>query len=122
MGWLVTATGKIYGTRNGGQSWQKLVDEPNNPPQAICYANGPLYAVGKNGRIMRSNNFGVSWINQSSGVSSDLNDVSFVNDSVGWAVGNTGIVLMLDRVCCTRPWMAVQAGAVTETAVSPIIP
>ena len=93
MGWLVTATGKIYGTRNGGESWQKLLDEPNNPPRAICYAGGPLYAVGKNGLIMRSNNLGVSWTNQSSGVTDDLNDVDFANDSVGWAVGENGVVL-----------------------------
>ncbi len=91
--WMVTRTGKIYGTFDGGQSWNMLVDSPNNPPRAICYAGGSLYAVGANGLILFSGNSGISWITQNSGVSQNLNDVQFASITDGWAVGEDGVVL-----------------------------
>lgn len=50
------------------------------------------YAVGKNGVIKKSVNFGSSWTNQVSGTSNSLYGVHFISETEGWAVGNSGTI------------------------------
>src|SRR5207249_7061142 len=52
------------------------------------------FAVGGAGRILRTNDSGVTWNEQTSGTSANLNDVSFASDGLtGIAVGESGIIL-----------------------------
>lgn len=55
--------------------------------------SAPAFAVGKNGRIARSDDTGASWVEQDSGVGVHLNDVCFSSNDVGTAVGNLGVIL-----------------------------
>jgi hypothetical protein len=45
------------------------------------------------GSILKTTNGGASWSASPSGTNGQLSNLSFVNDSIGWAVGNTGRIL-----------------------------
>jgi MYXO-CTERM domain-containing protein len=51
------------------------------------------WIVGEAGLILRTNNGGVAWSSQPSGVTDDLWDVHFVDSANGWAVGEAGIIM-----------------------------
>lgn len=52
-----------------------------------------LWAVGYNGVILHTNDGGVKWEYQDSGVKSELTGVDFVSGTKGWAVGRCGIII-----------------------------
>ena len=88
--------GAIARTTDGGLNWSTLffdqglegVDFP------VTNASNIGFAVGWGGRILHTANAGVTWIEQTSGTSANLNDVSFVTDGLtGIAVGEGGIIL-----------------------------
>jgi hypothetical protein len=51
-----------------------------------------LWAIGKNGRIFASTNYGNSWFSQNSGTTEDLHDVVFRDSNEGAVTGNHGTV------------------------------
>jgi photosystem II stability/assembly factor-like uncharacterized protein len=59
----------------------------------IAKAGDRLVSVGSRGHIIYSDDDGVSWQQSSVPVAVLLNAVSFVDDSHGWAVGHSGVVL-----------------------------
>ncbi len=50
------------------------------------------WAVGAGGRIVSTQDAGMTWTNQTSNTTEDLHGVWFVTSSEGWAVGANGIV------------------------------
>src|SRR5207249_5193895 len=52
------------------------------------------FAVGSGGRILHTTDTGITWTDQTSGTSANLNDVSFVSDALtGIVAGEGGIIL-----------------------------
>ncbi len=52
------------------------------------------FAVGRVGEILHSTDAGITWTDQISGTSANLNDVSFASDALqGIAVGDSGTIL-----------------------------
>jgi hypothetical protein len=49
--------------------------------------------VGDSGKIVATSNGGVTWAQQTSGVTNFLRCTHFVSNSVGWAVGDGGTIL-----------------------------
>ena len=85
--------GAIARTTDAGMSWSTLFFD-----QAIQGLNFPQqtsgFAVGWGGRISHSTDDGVTWSDQSSGTSNNLNDVSFASDALrGIAFGDTGTIV-----------------------------
>lgn len=87
----------IFRTTNGGANWT-LVSSNNDGdwPRRLDDMDFPSasvgYAVGSNGRILKTQNGGVNWIPQSSGVNWHLHSVDFVSVTTGFAVGDEGIL------------------------------
>jgi photosystem II stability/assembly factor-like uncharacterized protein len=54
------------------------------------------WAVGRAGTILRSDDAGVSWIQQESAVKNNLYALHF-NRKIGWAVGGNGMILRYER-------------------------
>lgn len=87
----------IFRTTNGGANWT-LVSSNNDGdwPRRLDDMDFPSasvgYAVGSNGRILKTQNGGVSWVPQSSGVNWHLHSVDFVSVTTGFAVGDGGIL------------------------------
>jgi len=63
--------------------------------EGIDFATADIgFAVGGSGRILRTNDSGVTWNEQTSGTSTNLSDVNFAGDALtGIAVGESGIIL-----------------------------
>jgi photosystem II stability/assembly factor-like uncharacterized protein len=51
------------------------------------------WAVGRQGKIVKTSNGGTTWTTQNSGTTNDLNDVFMVSTAVGYAVGDGGRVI-----------------------------
>ncbi len=60
---------------------------------SIASAGSRLVAVGEQGRVMISDDNGLSWRQVATPTSVTLTQVRFVNAALGWAVGQMGIVL-----------------------------
>jgi len=52
--------------------------------------------VGRAGTILRSDDAGVSWIQQESTIKNNLFALHF-NKKIGWAVGGNGMILRYER-------------------------
>ncbi len=95
-----SATVGYYGSNNNvvakttdqGASW--INQNPNADPYAILSVSFPTidvgYAVGNAGVIRKTTNGGTSWTTQSSGLTTDINEVYFFDVNIGICVGNSG--------------------------------
>jgi hypothetical protein len=105
-GWVV---GNIYDpyilkTTNGGEDWSfqymgGMYDRYNNiyfVDNNIGWVVGLGYGGfigGDTGLILKTTDGGLNWIEQTSGINTNLNSVCFINQNTGWAVGNNGTIL-----------------------------
>jgi len=92
-GTVFDGRGAIARTTDGGMNWSTLFFD-----QAIQGIDFPQlssgFAVGAGGRILHSTDAGITWTDQTSGTSANLNDVSFASDALrGIAVGDSGTIL-----------------------------
>lgn len=93
-GWAVGDWGRLYYTSNGGSSWTNqntnaFAAYKYNDVQMIDASNG--WAVGTGGRIVKFN--GTVWNPQTSGVTTELLGVHFLNSNFGFAVGKNSTIL-----------------------------
>ncbi len=61
----------------------------------VSFGDSVAYAAGSSagaGALLRSDDFGVTWIAQTPRSQYALNDVYFVDRQHGWAVGNSGVI------------------------------
>ena len=92
-GFVFDGRGAIARTTDGGMNWSTLFfDQPIQGLDLPQPTSG--FAVGWGGRILQSTDMGITWTDETSGTSANLNDVSFVSDgSTGIAVGDSGTIL-----------------------------
>jgi photosystem II stability/assembly factor-like uncharacterized protein len=92
-GLVFDGTGAIARTTDAGMNWSTLLFD--QPIQGIDFPQPTSgFAVGLGGRILHSTDSGITWTNQTSGTSANLNDVSFASDALrGIAVGDSGTIL-----------------------------
>ena len=101
FGWAVTKNGKVIHTADGGEQWDLISSLEGFIPQEIFFQNRDTgWMVGSytiyvdTSYILRSNDGGLSWNMNYKRIASKLNDIYFVNDLVGYAVGFEG-----DTIC-----------------------
>ena len=92
-GTVFDGRGAIARTTDGGMTWSTLFFD-----QFVQGLHFPQptsgFAVGWGGRILHSTDIGITWTDQTSGTSANLNDVSFASDALrGIAVGDSGTIL-----------------------------
>ena len=111
VGFAVGETDTILKTKNGGSVWNVLGggvvgavgDEPASmfsATQFIDENTGWVVGIRVNPQeksqksiIQMTTDGGESWIEQETGKEDILEDVFFLNDSVGWTVGENGVIL-----------------------------
>lgn len=89
---------------NSWFSWHNVFISPNVYVAGISFpGNDTAYAVGGSGSgqnarsvILKSTNGGNNWVEQSFSVNKVLNSVFFINTVKGFAVGNSGVILMTE--------------------------
>ena len=90
-GWAIGDYRYIYSTIDEGRTWRKNLKAEANLT-SICFVgalNG--WVSGWHGNIYHTSNGGASWSPQNSGTHYDLSNVTFVDDSHGWAIGGAAI-------------------------------
>ncbi len=98
-GWLVGDRGLIMRTSDGGVTWipnevlpSDIADAVNW--QAIATHGSHVWIVGKPGTvILHSPDAGQTWQGHATGQHTPLRDVTFVDETHGWAVGEMGTIL-----------------------------
>src|SRR6476659_287436 len=89
-GWLVGAGSTIMQTADGGETWHVSPVDSGRPTVrfgATSFVDNRLgWTVGSGGIIYRTVNGGRTWEPQTSGVTTDLFDVKFLDRLEGWAV------------------------------------
>lgn len=100
--YLNTTSGIILGTTDGGLTWDSTI--VSNIVLGVWTVNtNDAYAVGKFGTIYKTTDGGASWILEASSVTSDLNKVTFLNDSLGYIVGDSGVILKTNVAAVVSP-------------------
>jgi hypothetical protein len=62
-------------------------------PQDISSWDDILFVCGKEGKIFKSADGGDNWIEQFTNITENLNAIDFINDTVGYSVGENGTIL-----------------------------
>ena len=110
VGFAVGANDTILSTKTGGRTWKVLQggiigavgdDEATmyNAIQFLDESTGWIAGVhvvpqiSQNSVIQKTTDGGQSWVNQETGTEDVLEDIFFVDDKHGWAVGENGLIL-----------------------------
>lgn len=89
-GWALSYNNVMI-TVDGGSTWLEVEENSGKDIFFADQQNG--WIVGFGGKISRSSDGGMTWTDQNSGISKDLNASWFVDNYTGWAVGESGIIL-----------------------------
>ena len=92
-----------------GWFWQNPLPTGSDGLHAVSFtdANNGI-AVGDSGTIVRTTDGGTTWVKQTAGTDSYLNDVSFTDANTGTAVGQSGTILRTTNGGAT--WTAQNSG------------
>ena len=89
---------KIYKTTNFGTSWDSLTRVTPSPD--IWNATSLFFSsintgwiCGGAGNIWRTSNGGYNWFKQVTPSNLGYGGIYFVNDSIGWSLGNSGLIV-----------------------------
>ena len=86
-GYAVGDNGTVLKSTDAGQTWQSLNTGTNENLLALsCVATDTLYVAGTNGLMIKSVDSGVSWTTLTIGITSEINDISFVNNTEGYFI------------------------------------
>ena len=115
-GWAVGDGGMLLTSDNGGVTWRT---PPTALPRAVAdifdfravaVAHHQVWIGGSPGTVIwNSADGGQSWTPLATGQTTPINDIVFLSDSVGWAVGSLGMILHTDDG--GRSWHPVQGGS-----------
>ncbi len=97
IGYASVANNTVIKTTAGDTLWsQQIVNGlPSYTSMNSLHFNSSFigWVVCDGGYIANTQNGGVNWVLQSTGTTDNLYDITFVNGTLGFAVGNSGIVL-----------------------------
>jgi photosystem II stability/assembly factor-like uncharacterized protein len=99
---FIAGLGIILKTTDGGENWQQVYEDTTQSfdLESVAFADantgvavGYSSVSGIEGLIMRSTDGGENWTPQPVSANFALNDIDFVNDTLGFTVGNSGLIL-----------------------------
>ncbi len=110
VGFAVGANDTILSTKTGGRTWRvvqggvigAIGDDEATMYNAIQFLNEStgwvagvhvVPQVSQNSVIQKTVDGGQTWVNQETGTEDVLEDIFFLDDQYGWAVGENGLVL-----------------------------
>ena len=96
-GWAATGDGKVLRTVDGGNSWTSS-SLTTTALEGIHFSD-PLngYVVGAGGKIYGTTDGGTTWEKEDVAVTNNLHDVYLISPYWGWAVGDNGTILRLQK-------------------------
>lgn len=97
-GWLVSEQDNyVFKTTNSGVKWDTVSQLPGGSLQYsyTIYFSSQLtgYIGGTSTRLFKSTNGGFTWYRDNVNNLGFINNFSFYNDSIGWAIGGGGLII-----------------------------
>ena len=86
------SNGYVFTTSDGGQTWMQDTFFTVNLSQ-ITINGSDMYAVGASGKAWKRSGSSGTWSLMTTSTTADLNDVFFVNSTVGYIAGDGGVLL-----------------------------
>jgi photosystem II stability/assembly factor-like uncharacterized protein len=86
-----SSSGHVLYTVDSGVSWTPIIVSTSQL-NAVDISSYGAWVVGNGGKIYYTNN-GINWTAQSSGTTTDLQDVDFPTPTTGYTVGGSGVIL-----------------------------
>ncbi len=93
---VVGARGSIFLTANAGKDWTQSLIEAKDHLYSVTFTDENFqkgWSVGTYGRILKTQDGGLTWENQTSGTTENLLKTAFFDDSNGIVVGLNGTIL-----------------------------
>ncbi len=91
--WIAASGGNLLHTTNAGVNWQTVVTGFTNDLNYISFKSSTeMYVCGTGGLILKSTNGGGTFTQMISNTNQNLNGIK-INDNIGCAIGNGGIIL-----------------------------
>jgi photosystem II stability/assembly factor-like uncharacterized protein len=99
-GWAVSAKGEIIATKDGGEHWTEVLNDPHKEFWGINFVDQQLgWVVGANALIMRTEDGGRTWAEQKIPLPPQvptqevrLHAVKFADAKHGWVAGRYGMI------------------------------
>lgn len=102
----------LWETTSKGSWWSNIVPVGINPfadLYGVSYISAQTgWVVGSSGLIYRTNDWSSNWTQQTSGVTTRLNNVDFVDANTGFVVGDSGVILRTTNGGST--WTSIPVG------------
>jgi len=95
-----------------GWFWQNPLPQGNTLESVCSTDSNEIFAVGFCGTILKSIDGGEEWISQRSGITKNLNGVSFINRYIGIAVGFDGTIIKTTNG--GEYWFEVTSGTIED--------
>jgi len=113
--WIATKRGGLFTSTNAGSVWRVgLMESPDTTIDfngiTLDTLTWKLWAVGGRGRIASSSDSGKNWQHIPTSVATNLNEVAFPARDVGWAVGDSGVILHYSLTLGVRESMSFAPG------------
>lgn len=96
-GYTVGSTGDIIITKNGGMSGIAVAVSTSSLNSIAAINDSTLLLAGDNGKIYKSTNYGLTWVQKTSGTTSKLNKIFVVNDTLVFVGGVGGVFFQSDN-------------------------
>ncbi len=87
MGFVRTAEGDLYRTHDGGENWA-LANPPSSKINDFTFVNDTVGYACSDGAVFKTIDTGITWAQTSLFTQFDINALYFVNENLGFAVGN----------------------------------
>ena len=95
-GLVVGNDGLILITNDGGRNWKGRYGGTTSNLNSINVMDYNVYVAGDDGYILNSTSKGYSWSYYNRITKKDIHDILFVNERIGWAVGEDGMMLRVE--------------------------
>ncbi len=94
IGYVVGYYGTIFKTMDGGNTWLQLnVNNSTAQFNAVQFSSSDIgYVADEYGKIYKTLNGGATWTSQSTGVSTAIKAMAFIDANNGWFAGNGGVI------------------------------
>jgi photosystem II stability/assembly factor-like uncharacterized protein len=94
IGYVVGYSGTIFKTVDGGNTWLQLnINNSTAQFNAVHFASSDIgYVADETGKIYKTLNGGATWTSQSTGISTAIRVMTFLDANNGWFAGNGGVI------------------------------
>ncbi|HYM21532.1 MAG TPA: YCF48-related protein [Candidatus Kapabacteria bacterium] len=83
----------VYRTNDNGRTWNSVYYADHGISAAYCANSSTVYMCSDSGLVIKSTDFGLSWVGRTSGTTHDLSSLYFISADAGYAAGASGTII-----------------------------